>query len=81
MPTTRRTLVLAALMAALAGCQDFLAVNENPNGPTDIEANLYLPSILHHMVTGPQFDGRYIGQYTQQWMVPANAPGAGRFAG
>jgi hypothetical protein len=75
MPTTRRTLVLAALMAALAGCQDFLAVNENPNGPTDIEANLYLPSILHHMVTGPQFDGRYIGQYTQQWMVPANAPG------
>jgi hypothetical protein len=75
MLTKRRTSGLAVALCLVAGCQDFLAVNENPNAPTDIAPNLYLPSMLHWMVTGPQLDGRFIGQYTQQWMVPAAAPG------
>jgi hypothetical protein len=31
--------------------------------------------MLHNMVTGPQFDGRVIGRYTQQWVLPGAALG------
>jgi hypothetical protein len=50
------------------GCQNFLDVNTNPNGPQTVTANLYLPPMLHWMFTAPQFDGRYVGHYTQQWI-------------
>lgn len=71
----RRTVLLAGVLSLLAGCQDFLDVNENPNAPQVIPTNMYLPPMVHWMVTSPQFDGRFIGQYTQQWMVPAASPG------
>ena len=64
-------LLLAGLLLAPAGCKDFLDVNTNPNGPETVSANLYLPSMLHWMATSPEYDGRYIGRYTQQWMGPA----------
>ena len=57
-----------------AGCQDasdFLDVNTNPNAPQVVSANLYLPPMIHWMVTSPQFDGRFIGRYTQEWMLPS----------
>ena len=63
-------LVSAATMAA--GCQDFLDVNDNPNGPEFVTANLYLPPMIHWMVTSPQFDGRFIGRYTQNWHSSTN---------
>jgi hypothetical protein len=65
-------LLLAGLLLVPAGCKDFLDVNTNPNGPETVSANLYLPSMLHWMATSPQYDGRYIGRYTQQWMGPAS---------
>ena len=55
-----------------AGCQDFLDVNDNPNGPEFVTANLYLPPMIHWMVTSPQFDGRFIGRYTQNWHSSTN---------
>ena len=63
-----RTLALAAglLTTAAVGCRDFLDVNENPNAPQTVTANLYLPPMIHWMVTSPQFDGRFVGRYTQQ---------------
>jgi hypothetical protein len=67
--------LLAGALALTAGCQDFLDVNENPNGPQTVTANLYLPPLLHWMVTSPQFDGRFIGRYTQQWTLPGTALG------
>jgi hypothetical protein len=66
-----RTLALAAaLVVPLGACEDFLNVNENPNAPQQVSANLYLPPMLHWLVTSPQFDGRFIGRYTQQWTLP-----------
>jgi hypothetical protein len=61
------TLVLAGALCLTAGCEDFLDVNTNPNAPERVAPNLYLPPLLHWMATSPQFDGRFIGRYTQQW--------------
>lgn len=63
-------LVLAGSLTLSAGCQDFLAVNTNPNAPEVVAPNLYLAPMLHWMVTSPQFDGRFIARYTQQLTIP-----------
>lgn len=65
-----RTALVAGVMAISAGCQDFLDVNNNPNGPEVVTANLYLPPMLHWMVSGGQWDGRFIGRYVQNWYFP-----------
>ncbi|MCC6316566.1 MAG: RagB/SusD family nutrient uptake outer membrane protein [Gemmatimonadaceae bacterium] len=70
--TRARVVRVAALAAALttSGCTDFLDVNTNPNAPQVVSANLYLAPMLHWMVTAPQYDGRFVGRYTQQWTLP-----------
>ena len=67
-----RAALLACCVSVLVGCEDFLDVNTNPNAPETVAANLYLPPMLHWMVTSPQFDGRFVARYTQEWMRPAN---------
>ncbi len=62
-------LLVVGATSLSTGCQDFLDVNTNPNGPEIVTANLYLPAIVHWMVTSPQFDGRFVGRYTQQWYL------------
>src|SRR4051812_29628089 len=59
--------ILAAAVCVSAGCSDYLDVNTNPNAPQTVTANLYLPPMEHWMVTAPQYDGRYVGGYTQEW--------------
>ncbi|WP_291269710.1 RagB/SusD family nutrient uptake outer membrane protein [Gemmatimonas sp.] len=68
-----RGALLGGALALAAGCQNFLDVNENPNAPQRVSANLYLPPILHMMATAEQFDGRFIGRYTQNWTLPSGA--------
>src|SRR5215210_7108661 len=63
-------LVLAGSLTLSAGCQDFLAVNTNPNAPEVVAPNLYLAPMLHWMVTSQEFDGRFISRYTQQLTLP-----------
>jgi hypothetical protein len=70
---TRFLALSAGLLALTSGCQDFLDVNENPNGPQTVSANLYLPPMLHWLATSPLFDGRFVGRYTQQWTLPGTA--------
>jgi hypothetical protein len=70
-----RASILVGLVALTAGCQEFLDVNENPNAPQVVTANLYLPQIIHWAVTGQQFDGRFIGRYTQQWYLAGTTVG------
>ncbi|MFP5355519.1 MAG: SusD/RagB family nutrient-binding outer membrane lipoprotein, partial [Gemmatimonadota bacterium] len=60
----------AALLAFSASCKDFLDVNTNPNAPQTVSANLYLAPMLYWMATSPLWDGRFVGRYTQQWMLP-----------
>jgi hypothetical protein len=64
----RHTVLLAGVLSLSSACNNFLDVNTNPNGPQDVSANLYLAPMIHWMVTAPQFDGRYVGHYTQQWI-------------
>ena len=64
-----RGAALAGILALSTSCKDFLDVNENPNAPQIVSANLYLAPMLHWMVTSPQFDGRFVGRYTQEWML------------
>ena len=71
--TKTRAALLAGAMAISAGCQDFLDVNNNPNGPEVVTANLYLPPMLHWMVSAPHWDGRFIGRYVQNWYVPGTS--------
>jgi len=61
------TLLLAGSLTLAAGCKDYLDVNTNPNVPTSVSPNLYLPAMEHWMVTSPQYDGVYTGMYTQEW--------------
>jgi hypothetical protein len=68
-----RAALFAGFLSLVAGCEDFLDVNTNPNAPEAVAANLYLPPMLHWMVTGPQFDGRFVGSYTQQWFAVGTA--------
>lgn len=74
---TRSPKRYAALLAGFlgvagvtSGCHDYLDVNTNPNGPQSVTANLYLPPMIHWMVTAPQYDGRFVGRYAQEWMLP-----------
>ncbi len=67
----RHTALLVGVVSLAAGCTDWLDVNTNPNGPQSVTANLYLPAMLHWMVTAPQYDGRFVGRYTQEWTLPS----------
>ena len=61
-----RALVVAGLLALTASaCDDFLDVNDNPNAPQSVSANLYLSPMLHWLVSSPQWDGRFVSRYTQ----------------
>jgi hypothetical protein len=62
-----KILLVAGVVTISASCKEFLDVNTNPNAPQDVSAYLYLPPMIHWMVTSPQFDGRFVGHYTQQW--------------
>lgn len=59
------TMLTAAVMLAGSGCKKYLDVNTNPNAPQTVTPNLYLSPMLHWMVTGPQYDARFINRYTQ----------------
>jgi len=70
---TRAAILLVGVVSLSTGCHDFLDVNTNPNGPQSVSANLYLPPMLHWFVTSPQFDGRFVGRYTQEWTLPGTS--------
>lgn len=66
-------LLMLAVVISTSGCEKYLDVNTNPNAPQEVSANLYLAPMLHWMVTSPQYDGRFIGRYTQNWYLPSTA--------
>ncbi|HEX8429886.1 MAG TPA: SusD/RagB family nutrient-binding outer membrane lipoprotein [Longimicrobium sp.] len=65
--------LLVGSLSLLGGCDNFLDVNTNPNSPEEVSANLYLAPMEHWMVTGQQFEGRFVGRYTQQWNLAVGA--------
>ncbi|MEI6739637.1 MAG: RagB/SusD family nutrient uptake outer membrane protein [Gemmatimonadaceae bacterium] len=71
--TRLRTTLLASALVLSAGCKNFLDVNDNPNAPQTVTANLYLAPMLHWMATSPQYDGRFVGRYAQEWTLPGSS--------
>ncbi|MHB0947434.1 MAG: RagB/SusD family nutrient uptake outer membrane protein [Gemmatimonadaceae bacterium] len=71
----RFTALLVGALALVGGCQDFLDVNTNPNAPQSVGANLYLSPMLHWMNMSPLWDGRFVGQYVQNWHNLATGTG------
>ena len=65
--------ILVGSLGLSFGCSDYLDVNTNPNAPQTVTANLYLPPMLHWMVTAPQYDGRFVGHYAQEWYNTSTA--------
>jgi hypothetical protein len=63
----------AGLLCLSASCTDYLDVNTNPNAPVTVSANLYLAPMIHWMITSPQYEGRFIGRYTQEWTLPGTS--------
>src|SRR3989442_873782 len=70
---TRSAVLLVGLLGLSSGCHDFLDVNTNPNGPQSVAANLYLPPMLYWFATSPQYDGRFVGRYAQEWTLPGTS--------
>ena len=64
-----RTGLLAGGLLVATSCDEFLDVNTNPNGPETVSANMYLSPMLHWLATSPAFEGRFVGRYTQQWVL------------
>ena len=54
MKTFRKILLTGAVALSTVSCNEFLDVNNNPNGPQKVSANLYLAPMIHWMVTAPQ---------------------------
>lgn len=65
--------MLAVCLVMATSCKKFLDVNTNPNAPQDVTANLYLAPMLHWMVTDAAYEGRQIGRYTQNWVLPGTS--------
>jgi len=61
------------MLASACNMDKFLDVNTNPNAPQSVTANLYLPPLEHWLITSPLYDGRFIGRYTQMFMLPTTA--------
>lgn len=61
-------ILLVSILLTLFGCEKYLDVNKNPNAPQEVAPNLYLGPILSQMSMAPQWDGRYIGKYSQMWV-------------
>ncbi len=59
--------LVAGLMCLPVACKDYLDVNTNPNAPQTVAPNLYLAPMVHWLATSPQFDGRFVGHFTQEW--------------
>jgi hypothetical protein len=67
--------LMAGVLSLAGACNtsDYLDVNTNPNSPQTVSANLYLAPLIHWMITSPQFDGRFVGMYNQEWVTTTNS--------
>ncbi len=66
-------LVIAGLFS-FSACDDYLDVNTNPNGPDALlQPELFLPQIQSEFAVAIQWDGRFTGFYTQNWIYASGA--------
>jgi hypothetical protein len=68
-------MLLSAVVLPATACDSFLDVNDNPNAPEVVNPNLLLAPMVHWIAVSEQFDGRFVGRYTQQWTLPPTTVG------
>lgn len=74
MKKIRNICLILAGVFTLAGCEDYLDVNTNPNGPDALlQPELFLPQIQSELAVAVQWDGRFTGFYTQNWAYTSGA--------
>ena len=62
------TCLMIAGTLTFSGCDEYLDVNTNPNGPDALlQPELFLPQIQSELAVAIQWDGRFTGFYTQNW--------------
>ncbi len=61
-------LIVCFLIIIASSCKKYLDINNNPNGPSQADPALYIPSIQANFAQGIQFDGRLIGPYIQNFL-------------
>jgi Starch-binding associating with outer membrane len=66
-------LIAGILIITSMGCKKYLDINNNPNGPSQADPALYIPSIQMNLAQGLQFDGRLIGPYIQNILNSATS--------
>jgi hypothetical protein len=68
MKTLKYSFFIAILAFIGFGCNDYLDVNVNPNVPQEAPAHAFLPAMIQNIARGVQFDARFIGKYTQNFV-------------
>jgi hypothetical protein len=63
----KQFLLIAALLASVSSCKDYLDVNQNPSTPQTASSQVILPPMFAQMARGEQFDSRYAGSFVQNW--------------
>jgi hypothetical protein len=61
------SLFTATVLFFSTGCESWLDVNQNPNGPEKVTAYLYLGPMEQQLALAMQWDARMIGYYTQNF--------------
>ena len=66
-----KTGALALMALSLVGCKKFLNINSDPDTPQNPSNSSVFPAMLSGIPRGVQYDARYVGKYTQNWLSSA----------
>lgn len=67
------TIIIIGALLLTTGCEDYLDINRNPNGPQEVTAYLYLGPMQQELAAGIQWDARYVGYYNQNFTYYASS--------
>ncbi|MES2776745.1 MAG: SusD/RagB family nutrient-binding outer membrane lipoprotein [Bacteroidota bacterium] len=67
--TLLKTGLLAVMVILLVGCKKFLNINSDPDTPQAPSNSSVLPAMISGIPRGVQYDARYMGKYTQNWLT------------
>jgi hypothetical protein len=62
----------AVMILSTVGCKKYLSVNSDPDTTQEPSNSSVFPAMLSNIHRGIQYDARYVGKYTQNWLSSAN---------
>jgi hypothetical protein len=60
------------LLITGVGCKKYLNINSDPDTTQNPSNSSVFPAMLSGIPRGVQYDARYLGKYTQNWLSSAN---------